>query len=104
MTFEVAPFHRSGVQLDQIAVHGIRVTAHHGVYPQERESGQVFLADVVAHVSTHPAALTDDMAPTVNYSDLADRVPALLAGDPSDLLLTAAERVAVAVPPLGGSE
>ncbi len=104
MTFEVAPFHRSGVQLDQIAVHGIRVTAHHGVYPQERESGQVFLADVVAHVSTHPAALTDDLALTVNYSDLADRVAEVLAGDPSDLLETVAEHVAVAVLQMGGVE
>jgi dihydroneopterin aldolase/2-amino-4-hydroxy-6-hydroxymethyldihydropteridine diphosphokinase len=96
MTFEVAPFHRFGVQLDQIAVHGIRVTGHHGVLATERESGQVFLADVVAHVATHSAALTDDLAKTVNYSDLADRVAEVLAGDPAELLETVAEHIALA--------
>lgn len=97
MRFEVAPFHRHGVQLDQIAVLGVRVTGHHGVMATERESGQIFLADVVAHVQTHPAALTDDLTLTVNYSDIADRVAEILAGDPSDLLETVAEHIAVKI-------
>jgi dihydroneopterin aldolase/2-amino-4-hydroxy-6-hydroxymethyldihydropteridine diphosphokinase len=104
MTFEVAPFSRYGVQLDQIAVHGVRATGHHGVLTTERESGQVFLADVVVHVSTHAAAITDDLDKTVNYSDLADRVAEVLAGDPAELLETVAEHIALAALNFDGVE
>lgn len=97
MTFHVPPYMRSGLEFDQIAVHGIRVTGHHGVLDTERETGQIFTADVVAHVSTRWAAMTDDLTKTVNYSDLADRVAEILAGDPAELLETVAENIAKAV-------
>ena len=48
----VTPYLKDGVELDQIIVQGIRVTGFHGVYAPEKETGQLFLADVVAHVST----------------------------------------------------
>jgi dihydroneopterin aldolase/2-amino-4-hydroxy-6-hydroxymethyldihydropteridine diphosphokinase len=50
----------------------------------------------VVHVATHPAAITDDLELTVNYSDLADRVAEVLAGDPAELLETVAEHIALA--------
>ncbi|MBC7299151.1 MAG: dihydroneopterin aldolase, partial [Demequina sp.] len=52
MTWMSTPYLRSGVELDRLAVEGIRVTGHHGVLDSERETGQLFKADVVAHVST----------------------------------------------------
>ena len=96
MTFEVRPYTRWGVELDQIAIHGIRVQGHHGVLRTERETGQVFLADVVVHVQTRAAAAGDDLARTVNYSDLADKVADVLGGDPAELLETVAEHIAKA--------
>ena len=104
MTFTVAPYTRSGLEFDQIAVHGIRVTGHHGVLVSERETGQIFTADVVAHVSTRWAALSDDLSKTVNYSDLADRVAEVLAGDPAELIETVAENIAKAVLSFEGVE
>lgn len=97
MTWTSTPYLRHGIELDRIAVEGIRVTGFHGVHENERESGQVFLADVVAHVSTRLAAARDDLSRTVNYSDMADRVAAVLGGDPSDLIETVAEHAALAV-------
>lgn len=94
MTLSVTPYVKDGIELDQIAVEGIRVTGHHGVLTTERETGQVFMADVVAHVSTRAAAGKDALAYTVNYSDIADRVAEVLAGDPADLLETVAAAVA----------
>jgi len=104
MTVQVSPFLKGGVELDQIVVEGIRVTGYHGVLPTERASGQLFIADVVAHVSTQAAAVSDQLAKTVNYSDLADAVAAVLAGDPSDLLETVAEHCARAVLEFDGVE
>ncbi|WP_061962949.1 2-amino-4-hydroxy-6-hydroxymethyldihydropteridine diphosphokinase [Demequina aurantiaca] len=94
MTLSVTPYVKDGIELDQIMVEGIRVTGYHGVLATERETGQVFMADVVAHVSTRAAAGNDILAYTVNYSDIADRVAEVLAGDPADLLETVAASVA----------
>jgi len=96
MTFHVAPYLRGGVEYDQVAVLGIRVQGRHGVLEREREAGQLFLADVVVHLSTQPAAATDALEWTVNYSRLADRVAEILAGDPSQLIETVAEHIATA--------
>lgn len=104
MTVSVSPYSKGGVELDQICVEGIRVRGFHGVLPQERATGQLFVADVVAHVSTRQAAATDNLARTINYSDLADRVAEVLGGDPSDLLETVAEHCARAVLEFEGVE
>lgn len=104
MTLQVSPYVKAGVELDQIAVEGIRVTGYHGVLSTERESGQLFIADIVAHVSTRAAAATDLLARTVNYSDIADAVAEVLGGDPSDLLETVAEHCARAVLEFEGVE
>jgi dihydroneopterin aldolase/2-amino-4-hydroxy-6-hydroxymethyldihydropteridine diphosphokinase len=104
MTMSVSPYVKSGVELDQIIVEGIRVQGFHGVLPTERETGQLFIADVVAHVSTRHAAATDNLSRTVNYSDLADAVAEVLAGDPNDLIETVAEHCARAVLEFEGVE
>ncbi|WP_062516197.1 2-amino-4-hydroxy-6-hydroxymethyldihydropteridine diphosphokinase [Demequina gelatinilytica] len=93
----ITPYLKDGIELDQIIVQGIRVTGFHGVYAPEKESGQLFLADVVAHVSTRIAADKDDLLRTVNYSEIADRTAEVLGGDPSDLLETVAEHIARAI-------
>lgn len=79
---------------DRIAVRGIRAHAHHGVYDFERERGQVFLVDAVLELDTSAAAATDDLARTVNYADLAQRLHRVLAGEPVSLLETLAQRLA----------
>jgi dihydroneopterin aldolase/2-amino-4-hydroxy-6-hydroxymethyldihydropteridine diphosphokinase len=93
---------RAGIELDRIAVEGIRVTGYHGVLDNERATGQLFLADVVAHVSTRVAAAHDDLSKTVNYSEIADRVAAVLGGDPSILIESVAEHAARAVLEMDG--
>jgi dihydroneopterin aldolase/2-amino-4-hydroxy-6-hydroxymethyldihydropteridine diphosphokinase len=102
MSPTVTPYVKDGVELDQIAVTGVRVNGRHGVLESERETGQVFLADVVAHVSTRGAAARDDLTKTVNYSQIADSAAEILAGDPSQLLETVAEHIAKAVLDMDG--
>jgi dihydroneopterin aldolase len=79
---------------DRIAVRGLTAHAHHGVYGFERENGQTFSVDAVLDVDTAAAAATDDLALTVNYAELAQRLHAVLAGEPVDLLETLCQRLA----------
>lgn len=79
---------------DRITLTGIRATGFHGVYDHERRDGQTFVADVALELSLVRAAETDDVADTVHYGELADRVAAVLAGEPVDLLETLAARIA----------
>lgn len=87
------PMHPPEPRLDRIAIRGLRAHAHHGVYPVERERGQIFVVDAVLEVDTAPAAVTDDLARTVNYAELAQRLHAALTGEPVDLLETLAQRL-----------
>lgn len=103
MTVHTRPYVKDGIELDQIAVQGIRVTGYHGVLDTERE-GQVFYADIVAHVNSRTAAARDDVAHTVNYSDMADRAAEVLAGKPAQLIESVAERIARAVLDMDGVE
>jgi dihydroneopterin aldolase len=82
---------------DQITLTGLRVFGHHGVYDDERRVGQYFVVDVTLHLDTRPAAANDDVADTVHYGELAERLAEIVAGEPVDLLETLAQRLADAV-------
>lgn len=79
---------------DRIRIDGLRVRGHHGVLPAERRDGQDFLVDVVLHLDLGPAGSSDDLARTVDYGELAERLAAVVAGEPVDLLETLATRLA----------
>jgi 7,8-dihydroneopterin aldolase/epimerase/oxygenase len=79
---------------DRIVLRGLRARGHHGVYAEERASGQTFLVDLVLHVDTRAAARSDDVADTVHYGELAADVVAVVVGEPVNLLETLAARIA----------
>ena len=79
---------------DRITLTGLRVRGHHGVLPQERRDGQDFVVDAVLHLDLRPAGETDDLARTVHYGELAERLAAVVSGEPVDLLETLAARLA----------
>ena len=68
---------------DRIVLTGLRAVGYHGVFEHERRDGQEFVVDVVLHVDTHVAAETDDLVHTINYADVAEKVHALITGDPA---------------------
>jgi 7,8-dihydroneopterin aldolase/epimerase/oxygenase len=82
------------VSPDRIALTGLRVRGHHGVYDVERRDGQDFVVDVTLELDTAAAALSDDVADTVHYGELAEALAAIVAGEPMNLLETLAERLA----------
>lgn len=79
---------------DRIRLSGLRVRGHHGVLPAERRDGQDFVVDVALELDLRPAAASDDLAATVDYGALAERLAAVVAGAPVDLLETLAGRLA----------
>ena len=81
-------------QLDRVALRGLRGYGRHGVLPSERANGQPFLIDVDLGLDTRRAAKSDDLTDTVDYAGLADRVVALVEGEPVNLIETLAERIA----------
>jgi len=79
---------------DQLAVRGIEVFAHHGVFDFERRDGQTFVIDLVLGLDTRAAAATDDLTKTVHYGELVDAVKVAVQNDPVDLIETLAQRIA----------
>ena len=79
---------------DAITLTGLRVRGLHGVLPQERRDGQDFLVDVVLSLDVRAAASADDLALTVDYGELAERLARVVEGEPVDLLETLAGRLA----------
>jgi len=79
---------------DVIALTGLRVRGFHGVFDHERRDGQEFVVDAALEVDTTPAAASDDLADTVDYGDLAQRLAAVIAGEPVDLLEKLVARLA----------
>ncbi len=97
MTVTVSPYFRNGVQLDTVVVEGVTAQGRHGVAPAEREKGQRFVADVIAHLDTRVAGREDALSKTVDYSAVAAIAEKHLSGDPVDLIEAVAERIALAV-------
>ena len=79
---------------DQLAVRGIEIHAHHGVFDFERRDGQTFVIDLVLGLDSRPAAESDDLSLTVDYGALVADVVAATEKDPVDLIETLAQRIA----------
>jgi dihydroneopterin aldolase len=79
---------------DQLAVRGLEVHGHHGVFEVERRDGQTFVLDLVLGLDTRPAAETDDLSRTVDYGSLVGEVRNAVENDPVDLIETLAQRIA----------
>jgi dihydroneopterin aldolase len=79
---------------DRIALTGLRVRGHHGVFDFERADGQDFVVDVELELDTRPAAASDQVTDTVHYGELAEALAAVIAGEPVNLLETLAARLA----------
>ena len=82
---------------DMITLTGLRASAFHGVLEHERANGQLFLIDVVVHLSLREAGASDELAETIDYGELAERIVRAVESDPVDLIETVAERVAALV-------
>jgi dihydroneopterin aldolase len=80
--------------LDRIALRGVRARGFHGVFDSERAEGQEFVVDVdLGVVSIAKAAMTDELAHTVDYGAVAQEVVSAVEGPPMNLI----EKLAVLI-------
>ncbi|HLJ06927.1 MAG TPA: dihydroneopterin aldolase, partial [Acidimicrobiia bacterium] len=82
---------------DRVTVRGLRAFGYHGVNEAEKRNGQDFVVDLEAILDLGPAGRGDDLARTVDYSDLTARATAVIAGERYDLIEALAERLAAVV-------
>lgn len=91
---DAGPVQRLAPGDDRIALTGLEVFAHHGVFDFEREQGQRFVIDAEITTDMRAAAAGDALARTVNYAELAEAILRAAQSDPVDLIETLAERLA----------
>jgi dihydroneopterin aldolase len=80
--------------IDEITLTGVRAFGHHGVFAEERREGQEFVVDATLYVSTAAAAASDDVADTVHYGEVAERIVELVGREPLNLIEGVAARIA----------
>ncbi|MGI9155265.1 MAG: dihydroneopterin aldolase [Marmoricola sp.] len=81
-------------QADRLAITGVEVFAHHGVFEFERREGQKFRIDLLLGLDTTAAAVSDDLKDTVDYGSVVAQVVDAAASEPVDLIETLAQRLA----------
>ncbi len=57
--------------MDQIEIRDLEVYAYHGVFPEEKEKGQLFYVTAVLHTDLHPAGTADDLTLSTHYGEVA---------------------------------
>ena len=82
------------VGTDRITLSGLRGRGLHGVYPRERVEGQTFVVDAVLELDTRDAAEGDDLGRTADYGAIAEKLVAVIEGEPVNLIETLAARLA----------
>ena len=79
---------------DRIALTGLRVRGHHGVFEHEKVDGQDFLVDLTAWIDLDVAGRTDELGDTLDYGALAGRVAGIVGGPSRNLIESVAADIA----------
>jgi dihydroneopterin aldolase len=72
--------------MDRLLLEDVRFYGYHGVTKAEQVTGVWFSVDVELALDLAPAALSDDLASTVDYGRIAQRIVELGAGGRVNLL------------------
>ena len=83
--------------MDKILIKDLKLRAHHGVLPEEKEKGQLFVLDITVTADLKKARESDDLNDTVNYAKIIGTASAVFMSEKNDLIEHAAERVADAI-------
>lgn len=79
---------------DRILLHEMAFFAYHGLNPEERADGQVFVVDAEVEADLHRAGHTDEIGDSVDYRDLYARIRTVMTEERYGLLEAVAEAVA----------
>lgn len=81
--------------MDKISIKNLEVFAHHGVFEDEKMTGQNFYLDCDCFLDTRAAGESDDLAEALDYGALAERLSRLFAWEDFDLIEAAAHYCAM---------
>lgn len=82
---------------DEIRIQRLEVFAHHGVYAEETENGQLFYVNAVLYTDTHQAGREDDLECTVNYGTVCHFITDWMQANTCLLLEAVAEKLAESI-------
>ena len=80
-----------------IRLTGVRAMGTHGVLESEHSQPQDFSVDVTLDFDMGKAIATDDVAHTINYAEVAEKIVAVIEGEHCDLIEKLADRIASAI-------
>ncbi len=83
--------------MDEIKITGLKVFAHHGVFPEETANGQDFYVNAVLFLDCKPAGTTDDLTKSVHYGEVSHFITRFLQEHTYQLIETAAEHTVKAL-------
>lgn len=83
--------------MDNILVKGLKLYAYHGVNPEEKADGQLFILDITAEVPLCVPCKTDCVDDTVSYAKIIKSARKAFLSQKFDLLESAAQCVADAL-------
>lgn len=82
---------------DEIRIEKLEVYAYHGVYPEERKRGQIFLVNAVLYTGTHRAGTEDKLEFSTDYGAVSMFIDTWMKKNTCYTLEAAAERLARAI-------
>lgn len=82
---------------DEIRIDNLEVFAHHGVFQEEKEKGQLFYVNAILYGDLRPAGRYDDLRLSTDYGSVCLFLKEQLTNNICDLIEAAAERAAEAL-------
>lgn len=64
--------------MDMIALRGVRAYGKHGANPGERDREQAFDLEIMLELDLRPAQASDELADTLDYAQLHERIVAIV--------------------------
>ena len=80
--------------MDKVFIQGLNIQTPIGFYPWEKEIKQTLVIDLTMGWNTALAAENDELAKTLDYVDISEKIAEFANNNPVDLIETLAERLA----------
>ena len=84
-------------KMDKIKITGLKVFAHHGVFPEETQNGQDFYVNATLYLDCKKAGLSDDLTESVNYGEVCHFITKFLTEHTYLLIESVAEQTTKAL-------
>jgi len=80
--------------MDVIEIKNLKIYAYHGVFDEEKETGQFFLVSAKLYLDLKPSSMSDDLLKTVSYDEVAHTIERVVTEEKWNLIEAVAEAVA----------